>query len=140
MAPSQSGAIRSATAGTSWNSAALTNHHSHRHHHQPEHPYRSHPARPGPPRYPPSRPRSPRRFSDLRADIPLVLAKVLTQRLRELEERGILRRSVMDTTPPSVEYNLTAPGVEFMPVFRAIADVGQRLKVRASPLLAESQT
>jgi DNA-binding HxlR family transcriptional regulator len=70
----------------------------------------------------------PRRFSELRSDIPLVSAKVLTQRLRELEERGILSRSVMETSPPSVEYALTALGLEFMPVVQAIAEVGQRLK------------
>jgi DNA-binding HxlR family transcriptional regulator len=74
----------------------------------------------------------PRRFSELRADIPLVSAKVLTQRLRELEERGILSRAVMDTSPPSVEYALTDLGMEFMPVIRAIAEVGQRLKATTS--------
>lgn len=70
----------------------------------------------------------PRRFSELRADIPLVSAKVLTQRLRELEERGILTRKVMESTQPSVEYRLTTLGEEFMPVIRAIADMDQRLK------------
>jgi DNA-binding HxlR family transcriptional regulator len=70
----------------------------------------------------------PRRFSELRSDIPLVSAKVLTQRLRELEERGILVRRVMETSPPSVEYALTTLGQEFMPVIQAIAEVGQRLK------------
>ena len=74
----------------------------------------------------------PRRFSELRHDIPPVSAKVLTQRLRELEERGILSRAVMDTSPPSVEYALTALGLEFMPVIQAIAEVGQRLKARAA--------
>ena len=73
-----------------------------------------------------------RRFSELRSDIPLVSAKVLTQRLRELEERGILSRAVMETSPPSVEYALTALGLEFMPVIQAIAEVGQRLKARAA--------
>jgi DNA-binding HxlR family transcriptional regulator len=74
----------------------------------------------------------PRRFSELRSDIPLVSAKVLTQRLRELEERGILSRKVLDTTPHSVEYALTSLGLEFMPVIQAIAEVGQRLKDRAA--------
>jgi DNA-binding HxlR family transcriptional regulator len=74
----------------------------------------------------------PRRFSELRSDIPLVSAKVLTQRLRELEERGILTRNVMDTSPPSVEYALTALGLEFMPVIQAITEVGQRLKDRVA--------
>jgi DNA-binding HxlR family transcriptional regulator len=74
----------------------------------------------------------PRRFSELRADIPLVSAKVLTQRLRELEDRGILIRRAMPTSPPSVEYALTGLGLEFMPVIEAIAQVGQRLKDRSS--------
>jgi DNA-binding HxlR family transcriptional regulator len=38
----------------------------------------------------------------------------------------------MATSPPSVEYALTALGHEFMPVIRAIAEVGQRLKERAT--------
>lgn len=74
----------------------------------------------------------PRRFSELRSDIPLVSAKVLTQRLRELEDRSILARRVMNTSPPSVEYALTDLGLEFMPVIQAIAEVGQRLKLRAA--------
>jgi DNA-binding HxlR family transcriptional regulator len=74
----------------------------------------------------------PRRFSELRSDIPLVSAKVLTQRLRELEDRSILSRSVMDTSPPSVEYALTPLGLEFMPVIQAIAEVGLRLKQRTA--------
>ena len=74
----------------------------------------------------------PRRFCELRADIPLVSAKVLTQRLRDLEERGLLSRAVMGTSPPAVEYALTDLGREFMPVIRAIAEVGQRLKDRSA--------
>lgn len=74
----------------------------------------------------------PRRFSELRADIPLVSAKVLTQRLRELEERGILARCVLQSSPPAVEYALTSLGQEFMPVIQAIAEVGQRLKDKTS--------
>jgi DNA-binding HxlR family transcriptional regulator len=75
---------------------------------------------------------SPRRFSELRADIPLISAKVLTQRLRDLEQRGILSRKVTGSSPPSVEYALTALGHEFTPVIQAIAEVGQRLKSRAA--------
>jgi DNA-binding HxlR family transcriptional regulator len=38
----------------------------------------------------------------------------------------------MDTSPPSVEYRLTTLGLDFMPVIRAIAEVGQKLKDKAS--------
>ena len=72
----------------------------------------------------------PRRFSELRADIPLVSGKVITKRLRELEERGVITRTVMPTSPPSVEYRLTEHGEEFLPAIRAIVDVGYRLKAK----------
>lgn len=70
----------------------------------------------------------PRRFSELRVDIPPVSAKVLSQRLRELEVRGVLRRRVQPTTPPSVEYNLTPLGEELIPALNAIVEVGHKLK------------
>lgn len=70
----------------------------------------------------------PRRFSELRLDIPPVSAKVLSQRLRELEERGLIRRTVLPTKPPSVEYELTTFGAELIPALNAIVAVGHRLK------------
>jgi len=70
----------------------------------------------------------PRRFSELRIDIPPVSAKVLTQRLRELEARGVVRRTIQPTSPPSVEYCLTPLGQELVPALSAIVEVGHRLK------------
>jgi DNA-binding HxlR family transcriptional regulator len=70
----------------------------------------------------------PRRFSELRADIPAVSAKVLSARLKELESIGILDRTVQPTSPPSVEYALTDLGRELIPAIKAIASVGRRLK------------
>lgn len=78
----------------------------------------------------------PRRFSELRQDIPNISAKVLTQRLRELEEHGVIKRHVMPTSPPSVEYELTELGREFQPVIEAIVNVGHRLKARAARVAA----
>jgi DNA-binding HxlR family transcriptional regulator len=75
----------------------------------------------------------PRRFSELRADIPRVSAKVLTARLRALEETGVLTRHVVPTSPPSVEYALTDLGRELIPVIEAIDRVGSKLKRSAAP-------
>ena len=69
-----------------------------------------------------------RRFSELRADIPMISSKVLTTRLRELESKGAIARKVQPTSPPSVEYELTALGLELMPAIQAIVDVSYRLK------------
>src|SRR5688572_11635789 len=70
----------------------------------------------------------PRRFSELRIDIPPISAKVLSQRLRELEQRGVLTRTVQPTMPPSVEYCLTPLGEELVPALSAIVEVGHKLK------------
>ena len=70
----------------------------------------------------------PRRFGELRADIPRISAKVLSARLRELEEKGVIERRLIASSPPSAEYALTALGGELMPAIDAIAKVGHKLK------------
>ncbi|CDZ63583.1 winged helix-turn-helix transcriptional regulator [Neorhizobium galegae] len=80
----------------------------------------------------------PRRFSELRLDIPPVSAKVLSQRLKELEARGVINRTIQPTTPPSVEYELTALGQELVPALSAIVEVGHKLKVDVNRLAAPS--
>ena len=72
----------------------------------------------------------PRRFSELRHDMPPISAKMLTTRLKELEEKGVIERFVMPTSPPSVEYALTRDGRELVPAIEAIAAVGRKLKRR----------
>lgn len=52
----------------------------------------------------------PRRFGELRRSIDGVTQKMLTQTLRSLERDGLLTRTVFDTAPPSVEYELTDLG------------------------------
>ncbi len=69
----------------------------------------------------------PRRFGELRHDIPRISARVLSARLRELEARGLVIRKVLDTSPPSAEYALTELGRELLPAIRALASVGQKL-------------
>lgn len=69
----------------------------------------------------------PRRFSELKIDIPAISAKVLSARLKELQQRGIVARHVMDTSPPSVEYSLTELGARLLPALEAIAEVGTHL-------------
>ncbi|WP_082582919.1 helix-turn-helix domain-containing protein [Frateuria sp. Soil773] len=69
----------------------------------------------------------PRRFGELRHDIPRISARVLSARLRELESRGLVARSALDTSPPSAEYALTALGRELLPAVQALALVGQKL-------------
>ena len=62
----------------------------------------------------------PRRFSELRADLPGISANVLTQRLTELERRGLIRKTKLPP-PASVQvYEATDWGLEAAPVIRAL--------------------
>lgn len=72
----------------------------------------------------------PRRFSELKHDLAGVSAKMLTQRLRQLVELGIATRTEQPTSPPTVEYDLTALGRELKPAIDAIVSVGLRLQAR----------
>jgi DNA-binding HxlR family transcriptional regulator len=72
----------------------------------------------------------PRRFGELRVDIPRISARVLSARLRELESKGVVARRVMTTSPPSVEYELTELGRELLPAIDAIISVGTKLALR----------
>lgn len=74
-----------------------------------------------------------RRFSELRRAMPAVSAKVLSARLKDLEGRGVLSRTVLPTTPPSVEYALTDLGEEIIPAILAIVEVGSKLHRRMIP-------
>ncbi|MFI8326571.1 winged helix-turn-helix transcriptional regulator [Streptomyces sp. NPDC085529] len=51
-----------------------------------------------------------RRFGELRAALPWITAKVLTETLRSMERSGFLARSAYDENPPRVEYALTPLG------------------------------
>ncbi len=73
-----------------------------------------------------------RRFSELRSAMPVISAKVLSARLKDLKERGVLSRAVLATTPPSVEYTLTDLGKELIPAIRAIVEVGSKLHLRTT--------
>jgi DNA-binding HxlR family transcriptional regulator len=75
--------------------------------------------------------RGPRRFSELESDMKPISAKVLSTRLKELEKKGVLVREVLDTSPPSVEYDLTDLGRELVPAIEAIAHVGYKLRRKA---------
>ena len=54
--------------------------------------------------------RGPARFADLRAGIPGVTDRMLSERLHELEGEGIVTRTVIPETPVRVEYALTDLG------------------------------
>ncbi|WP_172329480.1 helix-turn-helix domain-containing protein [Mangrovicoccus sp. HB161399] len=62
----------------------------------------------------------PRRFTDLRADLPGISAKVLTERLAGLEATGVLRRVLLEEPAPVQLYGLTAWGYAAEPVIQEL--------------------
>jgi len=55
------------------------------------------------------------RFNELRRLLDGITQKMLTQQLRELEETGLISRTVYPVVPPKVEYKLTEEGRKLVP-------------------------
>lgn len=72
----------------------------------------------------------PKRFGQLRRELAGISAKVLTTRLRELEQRDLIARQVLPTSPPTVEYSRTELALEIQPVLCQIAELGHTLHTR----------
>ena len=53
-----------------------------------------------------------KRFTDISTAIPNMSARMLTERFKELENHGIVQRTVYPETPVRIEYELTAKGRE----------------------------
>jgi DNA-binding HxlR family transcriptional regulator len=60
------------------------------------------------------------RFGEFAEVVRGISPRVLSERLRELERAGLLERTVLPTSPPSVEYRLTAKGRRLRPLVEAI--------------------
>ena len=69
-----------------------------------------------------------RRFGELKRSIGGVSQKVLTSQLRQMEESGLLTRTVYPEVPPRVEYTLTELGYSLRPVLEALRDWGEAYK------------
>jgi DNA-binding HxlR family transcriptional regulator len=68
----------------------------------------------------------PKRFTDLRVGIPHASPNVLSQRLRELEEAGVVRRGTLPPPAASRIYELTEWGRGLEPVILALGSWGSR--------------
>ena len=64
------------------------------------------------------------RFSELQKGLPVVNSKMLTKQLRELEEDGIITRTIYPEVPPRVEYAITDFGRTLIPILQALCKWG----------------
>ena|SRR5690242_1223659 len=76
---------------------------------------------------------SPSRYAELRAAIPDITDRMLSERLRELEDEQIVSRTVIPETPVRVEYSLTAKGRALAPALDAIGHWAEKWVDAAPP-------
>ena len=69
-----------------------------------------------------------KRFDELKKSIGNVSQKVLTAQLRQMEDSGLLTRTVYPEVPPRVEYTLTDLGRSLKPILDAMWTWGENYK------------
>ncbi|MBU7318204.1 winged helix-turn-helix transcriptional regulator [Paenibacillus oleatilyticus] len=68
----------------------------------------------------------PKRTSELKKAIPEITQKMLTQQLRELEEDGIIIRTVYNEVPPKVVYELSELGFSLKSILDQLGEWGEQ--------------
>ncbi len=66
----------------------------------------------------------PRRFSQLERSCVGISPRTLSERLRVLEDEGIVARHSYPESPPRVEYELTQKGEALLPIIDAMREFG----------------
>jgi DNA-binding HxlR family transcriptional regulator len=70
------------------------------------------------------------RFTDIMSRVPGLSDRLLSERLRELESHGIVRRTVYPETPVRVEYSLTEKGRELQSIVAELSAWAERWAAR----------
>jgi DNA-binding HxlR family transcriptional regulator len=70
----------------------------------------------------------PTRFGELKRRVPGISAKVLTERLRMLQDAEVIYRDFQPTIPPQVTYSLTTRGRELHEVLESLSVIAKRWK------------
>jgi DNA-binding HxlR family transcriptional regulator len=66
------------------------------------------------------------RFCEVRATIPGLSDRLLSERLKELETEGLVERRVVPDTPVRIEYRLTPKGEDLATVVHAVSEWAER--------------
>lgn len=68
----------------------------------------------------------PKRFKEIKEQIPEMSDKMLTDRMKELEQLSVVKRTVYPEMPVRIEYELTEKGHGLEPVILSIQDWGEQ--------------
>jgi DNA-binding HxlR family transcriptional regulator len=68
---------------------------------------------------------APRRFGELRREVPGISEKMLIQQLKEMEQHGVVIRHDFKEVPPRVEYALTSFGHSLCDAVSPLCEWGQ---------------
>lgn len=71
-----------------------------------------------------------KRFGELKRSVGSVSQKVLTAQLRQMEDSGLLTRTVYPEVPPRVEYTLTELGYSLKPILDAMQSWGEEYQAK----------
>jgi DNA-binding HxlR family transcriptional regulator len=75
----------------------------------------------------------PCRFTQLERSLEGISPRTLSQRLKALEDEGIIDREVFAEAPPRVEYRLTAKGRDIGPIVEAMRAYGEQWLAADAP-------
>ncbi|MET1259891.1 helix-turn-helix domain-containing protein [Flagellimonas sp. DF-77] len=77
------------------------------------------------------------RYGKMKQKIQVISEKMLTQRLKELVDAGIITRNDLGTVPPHVEYDLSEKGKELITILELMRDWGNSVRESATSPFAE---
>jgi DNA-binding HxlR family transcriptional regulator len=60
-------------------------------------------------------------FGEIASTVPGLSDRLLSERLKELEDEGIVRRNVTNCRPVKIDYELTEMGLALLPVVQSLA-------------------
>lgn len=72
------------------------------------------------------------RFADLKRAVPGLSDRLLSSRLRELEDAGLVERQVQEGIPVRVSYSLTEKGNQLQPAIQAVRDWARVWQISAA--------
>ena len=77
-----------------------------------------------------------KRYNEIRKKLPVATERTLSLQLKQLENDGIIQRSVYTEKPPlKVEYSLTEFGKSLIPILHAIHDWGNALAAEKAEIV-----